>query len=89
MWMREAFEWKNLEGVCARRLEFGCRVGEADMKRRDFFWFNSLPAIAALRSGHREHPAVSMCAGLAESVMDRGDAAEVDAVREINTRYFG
>jgi hypothetical protein len=89
LWMRDAIERANLDGVWERRLQFGYQVGESDMERSDFFWFNALPAIAALRSGHRDHPAVSMCAGLAESVLDRGDPAEVTAAREINERYFG
>lgn len=89
MWMREAIERGDLEGVWERRLQFGYKVGESHMERSDFFWFNALPAIAALRSGRRDHPAVAMCAGSAESVLSRSDPAEAGAVREINERYFG
>lgn len=89
MWMREAYDGGRFDAVWARRLAFGYGVGESHMSGGDFFWFNALPALAAMKCGQRDHPAVAMCAGRAEQAADRTDPAHSDAVREINDRYFG
>ena len=88
-WMREAYDGGRFEAVWARRLDFGYGVGESHMSGDDFFWFNALPALAALKCGQRDHPAVAMCAGRAEQATNRADQAQSDAVKEINDRYFG
>tara|TARA_R100000306_G_C4347453_1_gene128338 strand:- start:174 stop:524 length:351 start_codon:yes stop_codon:yes gene_type:complete len=89
LWMREAYDGGRYDAVWARRVAFGYGVGESHMSNDDFFWFNALPALAAMNRGQRDHPAVAMCAGFAEQAADKSDAEQSQAVQEINDRYFG
>jgi hypothetical protein len=86
--LREHYDRGNYGPVWARRVELGYGVPTEGVAQSDAFWLNAAPALAALKTGMKEHPMVAMCCGVAESEVDRDDPAQVAAVDEFNHLYF-
>jgi hypothetical protein len=87
--MKSQYEQGELEVVWKRRLAAGYNVGQGASPREDWFAFNALPALAALRLGYRDHSFVATCCGYAEQAVDYSDAAQVALVDEFKRLYFG
>lgn len=74
--------------VWARRVQLGYGLQLDAVDRSAAFWVNAAAALAALRSGQKDHPMVAMCAGVCEAYLDPADAEQMSAKDEIYQRYF-
>ena len=88
-WMRDAYDRGMLRAVWERRLALGHDINLDQLPRSTAFWLNATPAIAALRLGLKDHPAVAMFCGRAEDFEDRSVPEQAAAVAEFNRLYFG
>ena len=88
-WMQAGYAAGRLQEVWERRLQHGYGAGQDDAPQATWFWFNALPALAALRLGKRDHPFVATCCGLAGDAVDRSDPDQAAAQREYEHLYFG
>ena len=79
----------NFEAAWARRVQLGYGVTTDGVTQPDAFWLNADAALAALKTGMRDHPMVAMCCGVAEREVDNSDPQQVAAVREFNRLFFG
>ena len=84
----EWFEAGDLDAVWVRRLQLGYGVNTDQLDQPSRFWFNALPALAALRLGHKDHPFVATCCGLADQICDPSDAQQAAAKRDFEAMYF-
>lgn len=87
-WMAEAYEEGRLREIWELRLAFGYGVSRDGVTDDTWFWFNALPALAALRSRMMDHPAVAMCCGVAEQAWDRSNVQQSAAVAQFNELFF-
>jgi hypothetical protein len=79
----------RLQEAWDRRVVLGYGVPDDGVSQVDRFWINADPAIAALKLGHKAHPMVAMCCGVAESDVDRSDPEQVHAVELFTHLYHG
>jgi len=87
--IRDLIAHGQLREAWDRRLQLGYGVSREGVPQSDWFWLNADPAIAALKLGFKDHPAVAMCCGVAEEARDRSDPEQVAAVAEFNRLFFG
>ena len=84
---RSQYRAGNYAAIWERRVQLGYGVESDGVPQEDLFYLNALPALAALHLGYRDHPMVAMCAGMAESGMDRTDPNQAAAIAEIRKLY--
>jgi hypothetical protein len=87
--LRELLRSGRYAEAWAQRVHLGYDVPLDGVERSDAFWINAAGALAALRSGQKQHPMVAMCAGVCEQYLDSSDAEQAAAKDEIYERYFG
>jgi len=83
MWMRQTLETGHPLEVWNHRRSIGYGVAREGVSQGAWFWFNAAPALAALRTGQRDHPFAAMCCGMAENALDTSDPEQEAAVFEI------
>lgn len=87
-WMRNAYAADQLQAVWERRLAGGFGAAGDGVSQEDWFWYNALPALSALRLGLKAHPLVATCCGWADGDVDRTDPEQVITVQEFEAMFF-
>lgn len=87
VWMRTAYEDGQLDAIWQCRLRYGYGVDHDNETQSDWFWFNAYPALAALKTGRRDHPLVATCCGLADQAADRKSPEQARAQDEFEQLY--
>jgi hypothetical protein len=82
--MTTAWQRGQFQAVWQRRVSHGHDEAQGAGPRENWFWFNALPVLAALRLGKKGHPLVSVLFVLARQSADPSLPNEAAALEEMD-----
>ncbi len=85
--IRSQYVSGDFASAWVRRVQLGYGV-PTDGEQQDAFWLNAAAALAALKSGMRDHPMVAMCCGVAEQYVNYADPEQAAAASELNRLFY-